>query len=154
VRIDIEKILKIEDETAAIIELDTKLNEISKYGKEIERLTESQKTVLIVENLEREINNGGFNQFFFNSSGDFAHETVTALRTIKAFKTADIVSKSISAWPNQKVPKDRKKRQELLEEIAENADKVWNECDQEFYKYQDNIGILLLDYVRLNKTDF
>ena len=78
-KIDIEKILKIDNETTAIIELDTKLNEISNYGEDIERLNESQKTVLIVENLEREINNGGFNQFFFNSSGDFSHETVIAL---------------------------------------------------------------------------
>jgi hypothetical protein len=86
VEINIDKILEIEDETAAIIELDTKLNEISEYGEKIERLTESQKTVLFVENLEREINNGGFNQFFFNSSGDFTHETVKALKVINQFQ--------------------------------------------------------------------
>ena len=152
--INIDKILEIEDETTAIIELDSKLNEISEYGEKIEKLNESQKTVLFVENLEREINNGGFNQFFFNSSGDFTHETINALKTIKAFKTADIVTKSISVWPNQNVPKDRAKRQDILEEIEEQANPIWNECDEEFYKYQDNIVTLLLDYVKSNKTDF
>ena len=154
VKIDIETILKIEDETIAITELDSMLSIISNHGQEIDRLTESQKIVLIVENLEREINNGGFNQFFFNSGGQFAHETITALRTIKAFKTADIVSKSISAWPNQKVPKDWSERQELVDEISDQADIVWNECDKEFYKYQDNIVKLLLAYVKSNKSDF
>lgn len=154
VKIDIEQILKIEDATTAITQLDSTLNAISNHGQEIERLTESQKTVLIVENLEREINNGGFNQFFFNSSGQFAQETVTALRSIKAFETADIVSKSISVWPNQEVPKDWTKRQEILEAISEQADVVWNECDEEFYKYQDNIVTLLLEYVKSNKSDF
>jgi hypothetical protein len=154
VEINIDKILEIEDETAAIIELDTKLNEISEYGEKIERLTESQKTVLFVENLEREINNGGFNQFFFNSSGDFTHETVKALKVINAFKTSDIVTKSISVWPNQDVPKDRAKRQDILEQIEEGANPIWNECDEEFYKYQDNIVALLLDYVKSNKSDF
>jgi len=153
-KIDIEKILKIDNETIAIIELDTKLNEISNYGEDIERLNESQKTVLFVENLEREISNGGFNQFFFNSSGNFSHETVTALKSIKAFKTADIVSKSISAWPNQKVPKDRVKRQDILAQIEEQANPVWNNCDEEFYKHQDNVVILLLDYVKSNKSNF
>jgi len=154
IKMDIDKILEIEDETSAITELDTKLNEISNYGEEIERLTESQKIVLLVENLETEINNGGFNQFFFNSSGDFTHETITALKTIKAFKTADIVSKSISVWPNQNVPKERVRRQAILENIVEKADVVWNECDEEFYKYEDNITKLLFDYVKANKSDF
>jgi hypothetical protein len=154
VKINIDKILEIEDETAAIIELDTKLNEISDYGEKIERLNESQKTVLFVENLEREINNGGFNQFFFNSSGDFTHETVKALKAIKAFKTSDIVTKSISVWPNQIVPKDRSRRQDILVQIETQANPIWNECDEEFYKYQDNIVILLLEYVKSNKSDF
>lgn len=154
VKIDIDKILIIEDETTAIIELDSKLNEISNYGEEIEKLTESQKIVLFVENLEREINNGGFNQFFFNSSGDFTHETVAALKTIKAFKTADIVTKSISVWPNQDVPKDRARRQDILEQIESQGNPIWNECDEEFYKYQDNIVTLLLDYVKSNKQEF
>lgn len=154
VKINIDKILETEDETTAIIELDTKLNEISGYGENIEKLNESQKTVLFVENLEREINNGGFNQFFFNSSGNFTHETIIALKTIKAFKTSDIVAKAISVWPNQNVPKNRAKRQYILEEIEGQANPVWNECDEEFYKYPDNIVTLLLDYVKSNRSDF
>jgi len=154
VKIDIEKILKIEDQTTAIIELDTKLNEISNYGEKIELLTESQRTVLFVENLEREINNGGFNQFFFNSSGNFTHETIAALKTIKAFKTAAIVSKSISIWPNQNVPKDRVKRQDILQQVEEQANPVWDECSEEFYKYHDNLVMLLVEFIKSNKSDF
>lgn len=154
VKINIDKILKMEDETTAIIELDTKLNEISDFGDRMERLNASQKTVIFVGNLEREINNGGFHQFFFNSSGHFTHETVEALKAIKAFKTAGIVTKSISVWSNQAVPKDRLKRQDILEQIEERAEPIWNECDQEFYKYEDDILALLLDYVKSNKSDF
>jgi hypothetical protein len=154
VKINIDKILEIEDETTAIVELDMKLNEISDYGEKVERLNESQKTVLFVENLEREINNGGFNQFFFNSSGDFTHETVKALKAIKAFKTADIVAKSISVWPNQDVPANRSKRQDMLKQIEPRANLIWNQCDEEFYKYQDHIVSLLLDYVKANKSNF
>lgn len=154
VKIDINKILNTKDETTAIIELDAKLNELSDYGKKIERLTESQRTVLFVENLEREINNGGFNQFFFNSSGDFTHETVTALKTVKAYKTADILLKSISAWPNQNVPKDRVKRQGMLQQIEGKGNPIWNECNEQFYKYPDNLVTLLFEFIKSNKSDF
>ena len=122
--------------------------------KTFTKLNESQKLVLIIENLEREINNGGFNQFFHNSSGDFTHETVAALKTIKAFTTADIVSKAIAAWPKQTVPKDRTERQAMLGQIENKANETWNQCDEEFYKYQDDIAKLVMDFVRVNKSDF
>ena len=69
-----------------VMEIDTYLNSKSDYGENIEKLNPSQKTFLFVENLEREINNGGFNQFYFNSSGDFSQETVNALLEIGAKK--------------------------------------------------------------------
>ena len=46
-----------------VMEIDTYLNKKCEYGEKIDRLNESQKILLIVENLEREINNGGFHQF-------------------------------------------------------------------------------------------
>ena len=76
----IDQILQMEDPTSAIIELDTRVNEISNYGEDLNKLTEPQKVLLFVENLEREINNGGFNQFYWNSSGDFAKQTLDGLK--------------------------------------------------------------------------
>lgn len=88
------------------------------------KLTEPQKVFLFIENLEREVNNGGFNQFYYNSSGDYAHETFNALRTIGANKMSGIVNKANSVWPNQTVPKDRTERQNIQEIIGEQADTV------------------------------
>ena len=46
--------------------------------------------VKLVEDFEAEVNNGGFDQFFFNSRGDFSIESLEALELIKANKTAAI----------------------------------------------------------------
>lgn len=154
VSLNIEEILKMEDQTSAIIALDTYVNQLSDYGENISKLTEPQKTLLFVENLEREVNNGGFNQFYWNASGNFAHETLDGLKTIKAKKMADILEKANAVWPDQQVPRDITERQELHEEIEEQADPVWEACDNEFYTYPDNIAGLLLDYVRENKSSF
>jgi len=40
-------------------------------GKRAEDLSEPERVVLAVEAMEREVNNGGYEQFFFNSSREF-----------------------------------------------------------------------------------
>src|SRR2546421_12023246 len=37
-----------------------------------ENLTDAERTILAVEALEREVNNGGYGQFFVNSSREYA----------------------------------------------------------------------------------
>ncbi|NJK97501.1 MAG: DMP19 family protein [Bacteroidales bacterium] len=144
----------MDDETRILIAIDEYLNEKSEYCEKIDKLNESQKTFIIIENLEREINNGGFNQFYYNSSGDFSHETIDALIKIGANKTAEIVTKANSQFPDNKVPKDRTERQVILEQIEEKANEIWESCDNDFYKYEDKIGGLLIEFVKANKTDF
>ncbi|GAA4272940.1 DMP19 family protein [Aquimarina gracilis] len=151
---DLDKVLKIENQNTIVIKIASYLNKKSQYGKKIEKLNSSQKTFLIVENLEREINNGGFIQFYFNSSGDFSQETVKALLEIGAKKTAQIVKKANAAFKNGIVPKNRIERQNELILIEKKAKKNWDQCDSEFYQYHDNLTKLLITYVIKNKTEF
>lgn len=109
---------------------------------------------MYIENLEREINNGGFSQFFSNSSGNHAKETVQALKEIKANKTATLLEKAIQQFPDSNVPSDRRKREDIMEKMEDNAYEVWDELDNSFYKYEDNITELLLDFVKNNIDDF
>ncbi|MFI0431220.1 DMP19 family protein [Mariniflexile sp. HMF6888] len=151
---DLDKVLKIERRDMIVMKIDSYLNSKSGYGGNIEKLNPYQRTFLFVENLEREINNGGFNQFYFNSSGDFSQETVDALLEIGAEKTAEIVKKANSEFKSGTVPKDRTERQNELEQIEEKAEENWNKCDSEFYGYQDNLTELLIAFVIKNKTEF
>lgn len=104
---DIDTLLSSPDINNAIIEIDNYVCRLCSWGDTLDRLTEPQKSFYFNQNLEREINNGGFNQYFYNSSGDFAHETIASLRTIGANKTADILQQAIDQFPNSAVPKDR-----------------------------------------------
>ncbi|WP_157811891.1 DMP19 family protein [Tenacibaculum sp. SZ-18] len=151
---DLDKVLKMERRDMIIMEIDTYLNKKCEYGEKVDRLNESQKVLLIVENLEREINNGGFHQFYWNSSGEYANETIDALIKIGANETAEIVKKANSEFKNEIVPKDRAERHNELELIEEKAKENWNKCDSEFYEYQDNLIELLIAFVIKNKPDF
>ncbi|NBG67157.1 DMP19 family protein [Acidiluteibacter ferrifornacis] len=153
-KLDLEKLLSSDDINGSIIELDNFIGELCSYGDEMDKLTDEQKLFFYIQCLEREINNGGFNQYFFNSSGDFAHKTVKSLQTIGAKKTAVILQKAIDQFPNSNVPEDRIERQEILEQIQETADLVWEELDQKFFSYEDDLNTLNIEFVRKNKDKF
>jgi hypothetical protein len=152
--LDLEKLLSSEDTNGSIIQIDNSIGGLCSYGDEMDKLTEAQKQFYYNQCLEREINNGGFNQYFFNSSGDFAHQTVQSLIKIGAKKTADILQKAIDQFPDKNVPQDRTERQELLEQIEEEANPVWEELDQKFFAYEDNLNALNIKFVKNNKDKF
>jgi len=147
---DLETLLNSEDINGSIIELD---DFICGLSPDVE-LSAPQKVFYYNQNLEREINNGGFSQFFGNSSGDNAHETVLSLQEIGATKTAGMLQQAIDQFPEKTVPKDREERVALIEQIEDVANDVWDELDQRFYKYEDDLNTLNIEYVKKNKASF
>jgi hypothetical protein len=137
-----------------------KINRIGEIiGKKItekddfSNLNEFEKTFIYLDILEQNVTDGGFIQFFFNSSGQYTHEVFQAYHAIKAENTVDILTKAIYLFPEMPVPKNLKVRQQILMEKDSNID-LWDEVDTEFYKYEDNIISLTLAYVRNNIAHF
>jgi hypothetical protein len=154
-RIDnLETLLSSDDTNGSIIEIDNIIGDLCSYGDDMVKLTEPQKQFYYNQCLEREINNGGFNQYFINSSGDFAHQTIQSLTAIGATTTADILQKAIDQFPDKKVPQDRDERIELVEQIEETANEVWEELDGKFFEYADDLNTLNLNFIRQHKADF
>jgi hypothetical protein len=151
---NLEELLNAEDINSTIIELDGFIAEACAYGDEMGELSEPQKLFYFNQNLEREINNGGFNQYFSNSSGDFTHETLVSLFAIGAIHTAKILQLAIDQFPKKKVPKERDERQGIMEQIVDKAGEVWEQLDQQFFGYKDNLNQLNLDFVKKNKSHF
>lgn len=152
--LDLEQLLSSDDINNSIIEIDNFVCELCVWGDDLDKLSEPQKVFYFNQNLEREINNGGFNQFYFNSSGDFAHETIDSLMAIGAYKTAEIVKKANEQFPDNKVPKDRTQRQEILDQIEDQAKEFWDELDQMFFAYKDDLNSLNFNYIKQHKDKF
>ena len=121
------------------------------YGDDIEKLNEHERVFYVTQILEQEVNNGGFSQFFYNSSGDFSNELVDAFTKIGALKTAEICKKALAVF-NGKVPTDRDEREELLDSL--DCDDVLSECDDEFYEYEDNLEELNYAYIMEHHSFF
>ncbi|MDR6764256.1 plastocyanin domain-containing protein [Flavobacterium sp. 2755] len=98
------------------------------------------KPMANIEELEIEINNGGFNQYFFNC-GQNCFETLKALKKNNKPKTAKILESAISLINPKKLPnKDliKKLRNQEVEELNnEEINAKLELLDLEFYKYPD-----------------
>ena len=150
----IDRLLSADDINKSIIELDNYICERCVWGEEIDKLNQQQKNFYYNQELEREINNGGFNQYFLNSSGNFAHQTIESLCLIKANKTAEILREAIGQFPVKTVPEGQSDRQEILEQIEENANEKWEDLEQKFFLYEDDLNSLNMEYIRENKEAF
>ncbi|MCM0665840.1 DMP19 family protein [Flavobacterium tyrosinilyticum] len=129
------------------------------YEKEYEsvlKLSKSEQAIYIIWNLEGEINNGGFNQYYFNSSGQFADLVPDALKLIHANKFADLVVKANNIY--KKEYKNITKHQDgTLEGFSKSYDdNPLNKLDDEFYDLYktEKLENLLIEYIRQNKSEF
>lgn len=109
-------------------------------------LSEKEKCFCIVTDLEREVYNGGFDQFFYNSSGDFAVHTVEYLLKLGAVKTAKIAKDAIAIFPNSRPAQDREARWAQLQEIDRKTPMAWEELDDLFYKLEENRHLKMYEY--------
>jgi hypothetical protein len=96
----------------------------------------SARTLFAAHWLYSEVCNGGFHQFYWNSTGVLAPEAADAYAAIGMPRTAEIVRRSI-AWFPTPYPRDRESRIELLDRYAETHPEIRNpfdSLDEEFYQ--------------------
>lgn len=149
-----ENIWELTDADDFVIALMEHLENKTQYGDDMSCLSEAERVFYITQSLEMEVNNGGFSQFFYNSSGSFSNELVSAFTAIGANATAAICQKAISAF-GREIPVDRDERQDMLDELeCEEIDEILEECDDDFYNYEDNLNELNYNFVIKNKESF
>ena len=119
-----------------------------------EKLSRSEQVFQCVWGLEGEVNNGGFDQYYFNSAGDCALDTVAALEVIGAKHTANLVRQTNAVFGKAGPSPDRFTRQKQLFALDDTKTKRLSELDEEFLKYNDKLGQLLEAYVSKNAGGF
>jgi hypothetical protein len=101
--------------------------------------------------LEAEVNNGGFDQYYFNSAGCLAIPTVQSLTLIGANNTASLLAAANAEFPNSRPPVDRSERQNLLEQMGEHA--RFSTLETEFYQDKDLRIARLAQYLRAKSNE-
>ena len=119
----------------------------------LERISSEARLVYLLWCFDGEVHNGGFDQLFFNSLGDYCLEILGGLQKINATKSAKLLKNALRWFPESSPSTDRQKRWEQLKayEGDEEYESDLDALDTEFYKYEDDLAELLHNYVRANK---
>jgi len=104
-----------------------------------------------VEALEREVNNGGYDQFFVNSSREFAPIIVGALQRIDCNRTASITQRALKALGISGLPSD------AIEAVIcardEERHTKLSRCDDAYYKTAEPIAERLFAFIKASKAN-
>jgi hypothetical protein len=115
------------------------------------RLTETERTILAIEGLEREVNNGGYWQFFVNSSNEYAESIVQALERIGCTKTAQITARALDSLGTSELSSDAIARAIARDDPRRDA--ILEECDTAYFRGTDAIADRLFDYIRAHQSE-
>jgi hypothetical protein len=109
-------------------------------------LSRPERVFRAIWQLEAEVNSGGFHQYFLNSTGSLARETVDALRAIGADSMAGVVERAIEVIGYEHLESDDARTSKLASAGPGTLEKL-DELDQAFYAYPDDLTGLLYKYV-------
>jgi len=105
--------------------------------------------------LDAEVNNGGFNQYFWNSTGEFAEEALAGFRAIEAPAHAALVSRAIEAERQVHGRIQELKASGTLEAFLESyKSNPLNELDDQFYALKEDISALRIAFIRAHPELF
>ena len=116
----------------------------------------SRQAIYVIWLLESEVNNGGFNQFYYNLTGQFSKHLPDALSLVGATNFSILTSKANKLYENEH------------QMITKNIDGTWdgfsksynnnplNNLDTKFYALYktENLQQLQIDYIRKHIADF
>lgn len=113
-------------------------------------LSRSERYVLAIEALEREVNNGGYSQFFLNSSHDYLDVVEEALVAIGCVKTAALTRRAIDA-----LGLSGNVTGEMAEAVVGRDDEAirsaLDECDSEYFGNDEAIADMLFSWIKRNR---
>lgn len=113
-----------------------------------------QKVFSAIWAAESEIDNGGFSQYFYNSSAESAGFVAQAFEAIGARKTADICRRALAAAFRDGLPDSAEGIRIAAADFPDDLIARLEPLDQEFFSYPDNLTELLFDYVAQHPDEF
>jgi hypothetical protein len=123
--------------------------------RSIDGLVRPERMFAAIWMLEAEVNNGGFHQWMFNSTGDDAELAVAALREIGAARAASVCERFFALLPGGRPLAERNARQAQLDAaVAAIGEDAFTEAcgplEEEFQALEDDLRHRLLVFIRAN----
>jgi len=119
-------------------------------------MTTGQQAIYSTWEVEAEVNNGGFNQFYFNSSKQFSDMAVLGFEIIQAHQFADLMREA-----NKTYVKNKDWLERFDDGTVESFSKSYesnplNPLDEKFYQFYqtEDLKALKVRYIRMHIEEF
>lgn len=130
-------------------------SEKTSFGKEdFANQSQPQRVFSAIWEVESEVNNGGFSQYFLNSSAESASFVVEALETVGAPKTADICKRAIDTAFPRGLPESVEAIRSAAASFPAKVLTALESLDQKFFSYPHDLTDLLFAYVSQLPEEF
>ncbi|MCB9334947.1 MAG: DMP19 family protein [Flavobacteriales bacterium] len=135
--------------------IQTVYDNIELIGDE-KKLSNGQKAIYSIWWVEAEVNNGGFNQFYFNSSSKYSQMAYDGFKLIGAVKFAELMNTANNLYEENKEELAKYDDGTLQGFSDSYDDNPLNELDTKFYKLYDeeDLYALQIKYIRSNVNEF
>jgi hypothetical protein len=117
-------------------------------------LSRGERFVSAVQGMIREVNNGGWDQFFRNSSGALGFDLVPALEAIGSKENLFIAQRALERFgrPASLSEDDRWSHLEAVR--GDDDDNPWEDLDDEFYETAEDLEAMTLRYIASHPAEF
>lgn len=127
--------------------------------KEAMTYTPGKRAVYLIDTLDSEVCNGGFNQYFFNKGTVLAKETINSLLLIGQTERAAILEKALKDYSfvreSHATAHAKGSPETLIEAFSQTyEDNPLNHLDSQYYKADSDIWKILASYIRSNPDEF
>lgn len=131
---------------------------LTDYDREYEIVTSLPDGLVMMYStwiLEAEVNNGGFNQYFYNSSNQFVDEAYEGLKTIGAVKHAELLKKAVDVFMSEVDMQKEMREKGTIEAFSDSYKETkLNELDKLFYNLDEDLSNIRVKYIRNNIQKF
>lgn len=113
-------------------------------------LTPVEKHILAVRQLDGQVKNGGFSQYYFNPSGDKWKLALEGLKAMGATERVLLMEETLAKFPKSSPSSDRDLRQRQLDMIERKQEYSFSKQDKAWYKSKEPLVRFVYRYDRAN----
>jgi hypothetical protein len=125
--------------------------------RQIRRMSKGQLMVLSTFEMEAEVNNGGFVQYYWNTDGELSNAAANGFKLIKAMKIAKLVNQANALWKSERQKVLAYKNKGTNEAFTESYKHTeLTKLDDKFYEIEkvENVTKLRVAYIRAHLAEF
>ena len=121
------------------------------YRRSLKPATAGQLAVYAGAAYLTEVNNGGHQQFFSNSTGIVWRDALDGLNKIGALKHRQILEEAVAVFPEGLPARDRESRNAQLDELDIS---LFDVLDDRLYRLDESFEALAASYIRIHPEEF